>query len=91
MSATAEVGSFVATLALLIDPHVDAARILRTVRARAEGREVVEVETRWKVRFALGDEESDGTEAYARARARSFHGARVVRVTLTRRRTRKAT
>lgn len=48
-SSTATLGGFVAELARFLDRRVDAARILATVRARAEGREVVTVETFWRV------------------------------------------
>jgi hypothetical protein len=46
-STTATVGSFVAALALHLDPRVDAARILATVCARAEGREEVRYMVAW--------------------------------------------
>lgn len=84
---------------------IDAA--VRRVRARAEGREVVEVETRWRVRHVDGLYEprpglgEDEVEEHAEAddawwtddhdTARDIaecanDGARVVKVTLTRRR-----
>ena len=98
-------GSFVALLALLLDPRIDAGKILRTVRARAEGREGREEETvekRWRVRLANGhykapsddmpsgvhiDQAWHSTERHlAVGVADATPGARVVRVTLTRRR-----
>lgn len=68
-----------------LHPAADFARILRTVRARAEGREVIEVSTKLFVRFVdvYPDEETDDEE-YARARCVEYPGAYLVRFTLKR-------
>ena len=95
--ATTSIGAFVAALALHLDPRVDAAKLLATARARAEGREVVETEVFWRVRFADGSyiQTLGGTpirfakceDANAAASNATKQGdLRVVRVTLTRRR-----
>ncbi len=88
---TASIGAFVAALALHVDPRVDVERVLSRVCARAEGREVVEVETHWRVRRRdVPDLHYGKDEVHARRIAALMPGRRVVRVTLTRRRILKA-
>lgn len=106
-SSTATLGGFVDALMRIEKPHVDAARILRTVRDRAEGREVVTIETFWRVGLANGryeandDDGPPGVSVEDAWRCAERHhavsvmacepGSRVVRVTLTRRRIVRAT
>jgi hypothetical protein len=101
-AAAASEWLFAEALARLLVTHRDAAKILRMVRARAEGREVVTVEVFWRVRLADGrympkhggdspcrapTEAWSGPRQHAEtARVVEGPGARVVRVTLTRRR-----
>jgi hypothetical protein len=97
---TATRHGFVSTLGFV--RRIDAARILRRVCARAEGREVVEVETRWMVAFmndtgervrawpaALGGPQNDRAGALEVVRTsvdRGLKDARVLRRVITRRR-----
>ncbi len=101
--ATATYRGFVTALGFV--RRIYATRILRTVCARAEGREVVENETFFRVRFADGryvpenvdDDSSDAVAADAKRCVDRMHATEVayragapVRVTLTRRRILKA-